>query len=86
MKAFDFVIQDPCGLHARPAGSLASFAKEHADAAITVQAKGQCVNLSDILPLLSLRLRCGDNITFRIEGSDEENISRKLKNLLENTL
>lgn len=86
MKSLDFVVQDPCGLHARPAGVLANFAREHTDAAITVQAKGKCVNLADIMPLLSLRLRCGDSITFRVEGSDEENISQKLKALLESTL
>lgn len=86
MKAFDFMIQDTCGLHARPAGCLASFAKEYADTAITVQAKGQSVNLSDIVPLLRLGLRSGDSITFCVEGNDEEMISRKLKTLAANTL
>ena len=36
MKSFTYVIQDPVGIHARPAGLLAKTAKSFADTAITL--------------------------------------------------
>ena len=36
MKQFTYVIQDPLGIHARPAGALVKAAKPFADTAIQV--------------------------------------------------
>ena len=41
MKSFTYVIQDPLGIHARPAGLLVKAAKEFADTEITIAAMEQ---------------------------------------------
>ena len=45
MKQFEYTINDPLGIHARPAGMLAKAAKNFADTTVTVSKNGNAVDI-----------------------------------------
>ena len=63
MKQFAYVITDPVGIHARPAGLLAKEAKSCGDAVITVTKDGNTVKASQLMKLMSLGVKQGDQVT-----------------------
>ena len=71
MKEFSYTIQDPLGIHARPAGMLAKAAKEFASTTITVEKDGKTVKASQLMKLMSLGVKAGNTVTVRAEGDDE---------------
>ena len=72
MKEFSYTIQDPLGIHARPAGMLAKAAKEFASTTITVEKDGKTVKASQLMKLMSLGVKAGNTVIVRAEGDDEE--------------
>ena len=71
MKQFNYVISDELGIHARPAGLLAKQAKEY-ESKIQITKGEKTVAASQLLMLMGLAVKCGDEITVTIEGPDEE--------------
>lgn len=71
MKAFDYVIQDELGIHARPAGLLVKEAKKY-ESNIRVKKGEKTVDASKLMALMSLGVKCGDRVTVVAEGADEE--------------
>ena len=71
MKEFSYTIQDPLGIHARPAGMLAKAAKEFGNTTITVQKDDKTVKASQLMKLMSLGVKAGNTVTVRAEGDDE---------------
>ena len=71
MKEFKYVITDPEGIHARPAGELVKAAKEFA-ANITLTKDGKSVNVLKLMALMGLGVKCGDTVSVTVEGEDEE--------------
>jgi len=67
------VIQDPTGLHARPAVKLTKLAKGF-DAAVEVRAgdAGSWVNAKSPNAVMKLKARSGETLFFRAEGEDAE--------------
>ena len=53
MTTFTYVIQDPLGIHARPAGQLAKTAATFADCDIKVSANGQTADAKRTGPQMS---------------------------------
>lgn len=78
MKELRFTVQDPCGLHARPAGILASLARDFEDTTIMVEKKGRSVNASALVMLMSLGIRYGDCLRITVSGPSEEEAVCKL--------
>ena len=72
MKQFNYVINDPLGLHARPAGLLAKLAKPYADTVISVTKGDKTVKASQLMKLMSLAAKNGDEVTVTVEGPEEE--------------
>ena len=72
MKQFNYVINDPLGLHARPAGLLAKLAKPYADTVISVTKGDKTVKASPLMKLMSLAAKNGDEVTVTVEGPEEE--------------
>ena len=72
MKQFNYVINDPLGLHARPAGLLAKLAKPYADTVITITKGDKTVKASQLMKLMSLAAKNGDEVTVTVEGPEEE--------------
>ena len=71
MKTFKYVVTDPVGIHARPAGELSKKAKEYAS---TIKiAKGDKDAAADrLMALMALGIKQGEEVTVTIEGADED--------------
>lgn len=72
MKQFDYTINDPMGIHARPAGMLAKAAKAYPDTAVTVTKNGVTVKASQLMKLMSLGVKQGDTVTVCADGPGED--------------
>ena len=79
MKQFNYVINDPLGLHARPAGLLAKLAKPYADTVISVTKGDKTVKASQLMKLMSLAAKNGDEVTVTVEGPEEETAFEAVK-------
>ena len=77
MKRFTYCIQDQNGMHARPAGALANCAKRYT-ASVKVFANGKEADAKRLLSLMSLGAVYGTELTFCVEGEDEETAAAAL--------
>lgn len=71
MKEFQYVIQDPVGLHARPAGLLVKQAAGF-KSKITISGNGKSCDAKKLIMLMSPGLTQGAEISCQIEGEDED--------------
>ena len=71
MKEFKYVIQDPVGIHARPAGILVKEAKNF-KSTITFIKGEKSAKATALMKLMGMGIKQGDEVTIRIEGEDEE--------------
>lgn len=71
MKQFEYTIQDPLGIHARPAGLLAKEAKQFGSVC-TITKGDQTIKLSQLMQLLAMGIQQGDIVRVQAEGADEE--------------
>ena len=72
MKEFTYTIKEPVGIHARPAGMLAKEAKAHESTVTIVDKNGKSVDATRLMALRGMGIKCGDTVTVKIEGTDEE--------------
>lgn len=72
MKQFSYTITDPVGIHARPAGMLAKTAKGYGDTVVTITKDGATVKASQLMKLMGLGVKQGDQITVAAGGPAEE--------------
>ena len=73
MKQFTYTIQDPLGIHARPAGLLAKLAKSYGpDTAATITKGEKTIKLSQLMMLMGLAVKKGTEVTVQVEGPQEE--------------
>ena len=86
MKEFQFVIRDELGIHARPAGLLAKLAKEYKDTIVTITKAGNTVKASQLMKLMGLGVKHGDEVTVTAEGPDEEAAIEKLNAFFQENL
>lgn len=85
MKEFDYVVQDQLGLHARPAGLIARFAKEHNTCMIRVEkVGGKTAEATRVMALMSLGAKPGNALHITVEGADEETVAAAMQELLAN--
>ena len=77
MKEISFVINDPNGIHARPAGLLVKALKGF-ESSVTVFKGDKSVDMKKLLALMGMGIKQGDSITVRIEGADEEKCAEAL--------
>lgn len=78
MKEFTYRIEDPNGMHARPAGKLATYAKQF-DAQVRVRCGEREADAKRLLALMSLGAPEGAELHFCITGTDEEAAYNALK-------
>lgn len=86
MKQFTYTITDPLGIHARPAGLLAKQAKAYGDTVITITKADQTVKASQLMKLMGLGIKKGEEVTVAAEGPAEEEAIAALKAFFEETL
>ena len=78
MKQFSYQIEDPNGMHARPAGALATTAKRYLSD-VRVSANGKEADAKRLLSLMSLGAAQGTTLLFSISGEDEALAARELE-------
>lgn len=78
MKEFKYVVTDPEGIHARPAGELVKKCKGYASK-ITMIKDGKAANAAKILAVMSLGVKKGHEVTFQVEGADEETAAAEIE-------
>ncbi len=86
MKSFDYVITDPVGIHARPAGILVKEVKNYKDSVITLAKGEKSVNLLKLMALMQMGIKQGDKVTVNVEGGDEEAVCAAIENFFKANL
>ena len=81
MKEFKHVIQDPMGLHARPAGMLVKACAGYASK-ITLTAPNGTADAKRLMGIMRLAAKQGMELTFAVEGADEEKAAAELQAFL----
>ena len=71
MKEFVYTITDPEGIHARPAGVLVKEAAKY-PCNVTIAKDGREVDAKRIMGVMSLGVKCGQEITMKPDGDEEE--------------
>ncbi len=85
MKEFTYVITDPMGLHARPAGLFVKAAAGYSSA-ITVTAPNGKADAKRIMAIMRLAVKAGNEITVTCDGADEEAAATGLEAFLKENL
>ena len=87
MKKFEYKIKDELGIHARPAGILVKKVGEFKSKIVLTNLKNQKSTDADkIFGVMSLGIKCKDQIEISIEGDDEEIAYSELKSFFEENL
>ena len=86
MQQFTYTIQDPLGIHARPAGMLASAAKPFADTTITIVKGDKSAKMTQLMRLLGLGVKNGDTVTVTADGPQEAEALAAIKAFFEKNL
>ena len=81
MKEFKHVINDPMGLHARPAGMLVKACAGYASK-ITVTAPTGTADAKRLMGIMRLAAKQGMELTITVDGADEEKAATELQAFL----
>lgn len=85
MKELSYVITDPEGIHARPAGALVKEAAAFTSK-ITIGKDGKEVDAKRIFGIMGLAAKQGQTIILKAEGDDEDAAIEKLGTFLKGNL
>ncbi len=85
MKSFTFVIQDPQGIHARPAGLLAKTAAGY-QSNITITAPAGSADAKRLMAIMRLAAKAGMEITITCDGPDEDAAAAGMEQFLKDNL
>lgn len=82
MKEIKYTIKDEMGIHARPAGL---FVKEAANfpCMVIIEKNGKEVDAKRIFGVMSLGVKCGQEIVLRTDGEKEEEAIVTLEKFLQ---
>lgn len=86
MKQFTFTVNDPLGIHARPAGLVAKTAKAYVDTTVTVTKGDITVKVSQLMKLMGLGVKQGDTVTVAAEGPAEDEAIAAMQKFFEENL
>ena len=85
MQQFRYKIQDPVGIHARPAGLLAKQAVQY-QSDVTISVDGKCGDVKRIFSLMGVAAKHGDTVTIEVKGTDEEQAAKELETFFKDNL
>ncbi|MDF2870812.1 MAG: ptsH 1 [Anaerocolumna sp.] len=85
MKEIKYIITDPEGIHARPAGELVKLLKEF-KSAITISKDGKSTDAKRIFGVMGLGAKQGQEIQLIAEGEDEAKAIAALDEFLKKQL
>ena len=78
MKQFSYIIKDPEGMHARPAGLLSKFAQQ-CSSNVSISACGRTADAKRLFNVMGLGAKQNDKMSFTVEGPNEKSDSEKLE-------
>ncbi|HJC33214.1 HPr family phosphocarrier protein [Mediterraneibacter glycyrrhizinilyticus] len=85
MKEFKYVITDPEGIHARPAGILVKQAAGY-QSAVTIAKGEKSADAKRIFGVMGLGVKTGEEITITVEGADEDTAAAELETFFKENL
>ena len=85
MKEFKYVITDAQGIHARPASELVKGLKG-VTSVVKLTKEGKTVEAKKLMAVMSLGIKCGQEVTVTVEGEDEDAVAEKLENFFKTNL
>ena len=85
MKEFTYIIQDPNGIHAHPAGVLVKQANAFRSN-IHIIKGNKTGDLKRIFSVMAMNVKHGDAITIRIIGEDEDQAKPVIEAFLKKNL
>lgn len=85
MKEFKYMITDPEGIHARPAGELIKAIKDFASK-ITITKDGKVADAKSIFGVMRLAVKQGQEIVMTAEGDDEEKAIAAIEKFLKENM
>ena len=86
MKQFTYKIKDELGIHARPAGLLVKLVKEYGDTVITITKDNKSVKASQLMKLMGMGIKQGNEIVVAAEGPAEDEAIAAVQKFLEENL
>ena len=87
MKTIEYVITDPVGVHARPAGLLVKKAASYKSSIMLKNMEtGKSADAKRIMGVMSLGIKQGNKIELSIEGEDEAAAGEGLEAFLQENL
>ena len=86
MKEFTYLVTAELGIHARPAGLLAKLAKTFPGTTITVTKGESTVKASQLMKLMNLGVKNGDEVKVAAEGPAEEEAIAALEKFFQENL
>lgn len=81
MKTINYKVNDPAGIHARPAGVLVKNAKEF-KSEIKINYNGKTADAKRLFDVMSLGIKQNDIIEITIIGEDEQMASEKIEKVM----
>ncbi len=85
MKSFTYVIADKVGIHARPAGVVVKTAQKY-QSVIMIQRGEDQADMKKLMEVMSLGVKCGQEVTVTVEGADEEEACAELESVFKERL
>ncbi len=85
MLTFSHTVQAEHGLHARPAGKLIHLIKP-LDASVKVKNQDKEADAMKLIGLMGLGIKKGDDVTFIIDGVQEQDALKAVKEFCEREL
>lgn len=85
MISYNYVVSDRQGLHASNAMSLCRAASGY-ESSITLKGEKKSADCKNVLALMSLGARQGENLELVVEGPDEDQAAGFLKGLMRTIL
>ena len=78
------VINDPVGIHARPAAQFAQAVTASGCTVTIAKEGGNAVPAGSILSIMGLGIKQGDTVVINVEGDNAEAVADNLANILVN--
>lgn len=85
MKEFKYVITDPEGIHARPAGILVKQAAGY-KSSVKIAKGEKSADAKRIFGVMGLGVKTGEEITVTVDGEDENTAAAELETFFKENL
>lgn len=85
MKKIKYQVNNPQGIHARPAGLLVKELSQF-NCNVIIKKGEKLVNAKEIFPLMSLSIKQGDKIVLILDGEEEMVAAKALEKYLKENI